>query len=804
MKVSYRWLKQYVNIDIDPAELADQLTMAGLAVEHVEFLNGGIKNVVVGEILEIKEHPQADKLVICQVNVGKETVQIVTGASNVKTGQKIPVAVVGAELPGGVKIKKARLRGIDSFGMMCSARELNIDEFFVSEESREGILILHPDTPAGEDAVQVLGLDDAVLEFELTPNRSDCLSVINIAREVATVTGCDLRMPEINFEETKEEINGVAAVEVKDPDLCHRYVVRVVKDVKIGPSPEWMQHFLRSAGVRPINNVVDVSNFVMLEMGQPLHTFDYDLITGHRIIVRRAQEGEKMVTLDEQERVFNCDTLLICDEEKPITVAGVMGGLETEVALETTNILIEAAWFHPVSIRRTSRMLGLRSESSLRFEKGLDVHNVVNSCNRAAQLLAELAGGRVVKGVIDTFQGKAEPVVIKLRTQKVNDILGIGISTEEIANFMTRLHFPVQVKDNEMNVTIPSYRQDITREIDLVEEVARLKGYDKIPVTLPFGSMTEGKRTEMQSLEDRVKELLIGMGLTEVISYSFISPRDLDKINLPAEAELRKVVKIQNPLSDEQSIMRTTLIPGLLGTAALNVSRRNTDLAIFEMGRVFLPGNEKLPHEVKTVAAMALGKINRGWKWEPQELDFYYLKGVLEELFRRLGINNWQLKAESLPPFLHPGRAGRIFINEVNVGYLGEVHPKVQENYDLEKKAVVFQLEMNPLLEAVSGQVHCARVGKFPAVQRDMALVVPDSVTARLVNDVIWANGGEILTGVDLFDIYQGNQIPQGFKSLAYSLSFQAADHTLTDEEVVQVFEKIKKRLFEELGVELR
>ncbi|MDD4752112.1 MAG: phenylalanine--tRNA ligase subunit beta [Desulfitobacteriaceae bacterium] len=804
MKVAYQWLKQYIDSGLSPAELASKLTMVGLAVEHVEFLEKGIKNVVVGQIKEITRHPQADKLVICQVDMGEKTVQIVTGATNVREGHKVPVALVGAKLPGGVKMKAAKLRGIESYGMLCSGEELGIDETYVSEESRGGIMILHPDVPVGKDAVEVLGLDDAVLEFELTPNRSDCLSVINVAREVSAVSGKEITLPKIEFKETEENINDIASVEVKDEELCNRYVARVVKGVKLGPSPEWMQHFLRSAGIRPINNVVDISNYVMLEMGQPLHTFDYNRLVGHKIIVRRAYEEEKMFTLDGQERIFGSDTLLICDGEKPVAVAGVMGGLDTEVTEKTENILIEAARFHPVSIRRTSRMLGLRSESSLRFEKGLDVSNVKNACDRAAQLMAEFCGGQVVNGVIDTFDQDIELLKVPLRIARINQILGTSLTREEVTSFMERLHFSFEIMGEEMIVTIPPYRQDITREVDLIEEVARLNGYDQIPVTLPFGPTTEGRKTRLQEFADNVKNFFVGVGLVEVITYSFINRKDLDKIILAEDCPLRKTVKVKNPLSDEQGIMRTTLAPGLLATAALNTSRRKTDLAIFECGRIFMPGSEKLPEETEVLGALVSGSLNRGWNWQAQTLDFYFLKGVLAALFDRLEIKDWRLKAEKLPPFLHPGRAGSIHVNNCLVGYIGEIHPRVQDNYDLEEKTCIMQIDLAPLADASPNVVRYIPFGKFPSVQRDMALLVPESLAAEEVSAMIRAKGGEILTGVSLFDVYKGAQVPEGYKSLAYSLSFQAVDRTLTDEEVTRVFDQTKSELFAKFGVELR
>jgi phenylalanyl-tRNA synthetase beta chain len=804
MKVSYKWLKQYVDIDISPKELADKLTMAGIAVEHVEYLGQGIKGVVVGEVLEVKPHPQADKLVVCQVDLGRETVQIVTGAENVKAKHRIPVAPVGAELPGGMKLRKARLRGLDSFGMMCSAEELGIDEALVDPESRNGILILDPDSPIGEDIKSLLNLDDAILEFELTPNRSDCLSVINIAREIGAILKKPVKLPEIVFQETDEPVENLAFVEVWDQDLCNRYVARVVKNVKLKPSPQWMQHYLRSAGIRPINNVVDISNFVMLEMGQPLHTFDYDTLAEHKIIVRRAAEGEKMFTLDGQERTFSRDVLLICDGEKPVAVAGVMGGLDTEVTYKTCNILIESARFHPVSVRRTSKLLGLRSESSLRFEKGIDVFNTLEAVHRAAQLMADLAEGEIARGVIDVVGAVPEPTVITLREKKVNEILGTSLTISQINGIMEDLRFPTEIGRDEIKVTVPTYRQDISREIDLIEEVARLNGYDQIPVTLPHGVTTEGKRTRYQKLEDLIKKCLVGAGFMEVINYSFISPKDFDKINLPEDSALRNVIAIKNPLSDEQSVMRTTLVPGLLETASRNTNRRNPNFAFFEWGKIFLPREDKLPQEPMMLGGVISGKMERGWNQEAQVLDFFYLKGVLEVIFHRLGIKNWSLKAESFPGFLHPGRAGNIFLGDIYVGFIGEIHPSVQEKYHLENRTYIFQVYLHQIMEAAEEVFKYQPIPKYPAVERDMALLVKESIPAENITQTIWENGENILTGVTLFDVYKGTQIPEGYKSLAYALTFQSKEKTLTDDEVTAVFQKINESLSEKFGVELR
>ncbi|MCR6546824.1 phenylalanine--tRNA ligase subunit beta [Dehalobacterium formicoaceticum] len=804
MKVSYKWLQEYVDIDLSPEDLGNALTMAGIEVEHITCFGQEIKGVVIGEILKIIPHPEADKLVICQVNLGQETVQIITGATNVQEGQRIPVAPVGAVLPGGIKMKKAKLRGLDSFGMLCSAGELNLDETLVSPESKDGIMILSPESPIGEDIVSWLNLDDAVLELSLTPNRSDCLSVINIAREIGTILKKPVRLPEINLAEGKENIEDLASVEVLDPDLCNRYAARLVKNVKLKPSPPWMQHYLRAAGIRSINNVVDISNYVMLETGQPLHTFDYDTLSGHKIIVRRAHEGEKMFTLDGQERIFNRENLLICDEKKPVAVAGVMGGLNTEVTEQTHHILIESARFDPAAIRHTSKDLGLRSESSLRFEKGLDVYSTIIAVQRAAQLMAELAEGEVVQGVLDVRGNLPEETVLTLRVQKVNELLGTALRQEEILAIIDDLKFSWEMAGSEIRVIIPSYRQDITREVDLIEEVARLHGYEKIPLTLPAGRMTEGKKTEFQNFEDQVKNYLTGAGFMEVITYSFISPRDYDRMMIPDDSSLRNGVVIMNPISDAQSVMRTTLIPGLLETASRNTNRRNLNFAFYEWGKIFIPGNEKLPQEPMMLGGVISGKLSQGWSRSPQNLDFYYLKGVLDGLFARFGIENWSLKGESLPVFLHPGRSGNIYIGDTYVGFIGEIHPAVQENYHLESRSYIFQVYVEEIMHLGKNTLCYQAVPKYPAIDRDMALLVKEEIPAQLIEEIIRQNGGTLLTGITLFDLYKGSQIPEGFKSLAYALTFQSKEKTLTDDEISPVFQKIQNELLNKFDVELR
>lgn len=807
MRVSYNWLKEYVNFQLSPYELAHKLTMVGLAVDTVEYLGEGIEGVVVGQVMSISDHPNADKLVVCQVDVGKgEYLQVVTGAPNVRQGQKVPVALPGSILPSGVKIKKAKFRGVESAGMLCSAQELNIPEETISDEDRDGILELEPDAPIGADAAEVLGLDDYVLVFDLTPNRADCLSVINIAREVAAVTGGQVQLPEVQLPDGQGETGERASVTIDAPDLCGRYVARIVEGITIKPSPRWLQQRLQAAGVRPINNIVDVTNYVMLEMGQPLHAFDYTLLKNHRIIVRRADRGEKLVTLDGVERRLQPDMLVIADPEKAVGLAGVMGGENTEVSEGTTTVLIESAHFEPANIRRTARELGLRSEASTRFEKGVNIEGALMAASRAAQLMAALSGGIVISGAIDNYPQKQAPKVVTLRVSRVHQVLGVEIGNEQVTKLLQLLGFGVKHRgDDVITVDVPPYRLDISREIDLIEEVARLYGYDRIPTTLPTGRPSKNPPNRFQRLQDEVRIVLSCSGLSEVITYSFISPKDYDKIMLPINHPWRNVVAIQNPLSEDQSVMRTTLVPGLLDVAARNTKRHVENLAIYELGRVFKPTkNQLLPEERTLVGALVMGEWELGWKWSRQEMDFYFLKGILEELLGRMGITNVNFKPVKDYSFLHPGRSASINVGEVDAGFIGQVHPDVLEQYQLKKKAILCQLDLELLLEVSSPTVTYRPLSRYPAVVRDMAIIVEESVPAAQVNAVIADAGGDLLREFSLFDVYHGQQIPEGHKSLAYSMVYQSWERTLTDVEVNEVHQRIQNALARKLGAQLR
>nr|PZN09216.1 MAG: phenylalanine--tRNA ligase subunit beta [Caldicoprobacter oshimai] len=797
MLVPLKWLKEYVKIDIPVEQLAHRLTMTGTKVEGITRLGEGISNVVVGRILEIHPHPNADKLVVCIVDVGKCKLQIVTGAPNVKEGQLVPVALDGATLPGGYRITTTSLRGVESYGMLCSGEELGLtDEDYPGAEV-DGILILQEEYPLGIDIREALGLDDHVLEFEITSNRPDCLSVIGIAREASVALNSSFIPPHIEVKPGVGDVNAEAKVLVEDPYLCPRYCARVVKDVKVGPSPRWMQRRLASAGVRPINNIVDITNYVMLEMGQPMHAFDLDKVAGRTIVVRRAREGEKLVTLDDKERLLSSDMLVIADVEKPIGLAGVMGGANTEITDGTKNILLESALFDRGSIRKTAKALGIRSEASLRFEKGLDIHAVRVALDRAAQLIQELGAGTVVEGVIDVCHGSLEKRILEIPWKRVNGLLGLNLSADEMADILNRLEFKVEIKGEYMRIEVPSFRQDIEGVADIAEEVARIYGYNNIPMTLMEGTVSRGRKTRRQKLMDRVKDVLVGTGLYEVVTYSFTSPRVYESLGITDPQLIPKTVRILNPLGEDQSIMRTTLIPSLLEVLSRNRNRGIERCQIFEIGPAFLPKSlplEDLPEEKPLLTIAEYGP----------DIDYYDLKGKVEVLLNELGL---LAEAEFVPhvhPTFHPGRTALVKLGGKETGILGEIHPKVAENYQLEERVLVAELELDALLDCAKEERRFRPLPKYPAVERDLALVVRKEVLAAQVESCIRELGGQLLEKVELFDVYEGAQIPEGYKSMAYSLSYRASDRTLTDEEVNSLHDNIVKGLEQKLGARLR
>ncbi len=794
MKVPMSWLKEYVEIECSPEEYASALTMSGSKVEGIENVGEDIQNVVVGKIISIDRHPDADKLVVCQVDAGDGQVQIVTGATNVNAGDYIPVALSGATLPGGFRIKKTKLRGVESNGMMCSIGELGLTKEDYPGAPEDGILILDGEYPVGKDAREILGLNENIVEFEITSNRPDCLSVLGLARETAVTFDQTFSEPDIVVREIGGNAHDHATVEVLDQELCPRYAARIIKNVKIEPSPRWMQNKLRACGVRAINNIVDITNYVMLEYGQPMHAFDLNNLAGHKIIVRRAAEGETICTLDGQERALDSSMLVIADGQKPVAVAGVMGGENSEVTENTNTILFESANFLGSSVRLTAKKLGLRTESSARFEKGLDVQNVGKALNRACQLIAELGAGEVVSEMIDVAHSHKAPVRLSLRPKKLNAFLGTQISQALMIKILQNLAFEVDEKN--MQVTVPSFRGDIEGEADLAEEIARIYGYDNIEPTLLSGEATLGGKNDKQLVEDKIEDCLIAQGFSEIVTYSFTSPKIFDDLNIPEDSALRKAVTISNPLGEENSIMRTTTLSSMLEVLARNYNHRAKQVRVFEIGSVYRPKSlpvEELPDEKLVVTIGMYG-----------DADFYDLKGTVEELLYVLGIRDYDVVPCQDDPSFHPGRTAKIVLNDKLLGVMGEVHPSVLENYEISARSYVAMLDFGVLLACADRVSKYTPLPKYPAVTRDIAMLIKDEILVKQVEDIIKGCSGKLLEDVNLFDVYKGEQIPAGMKSVAYSITFRAADRTLTDEEVNKVFEKILNALETNLDAQLR
>jgi phenylalanyl-tRNA synthetase beta chain len=805
MLVSFKWLQEFVDIDISPADLADRLTMAGLETGRIIEPGKDITGVVTGRVDDVSPHPNADKLLVVKVSNGAETFQIVTAATNIAQGDVVPVALEGARLAGGVVIKRAKLRGIESQGMMCSGRELGLDQKIMPAEQAHGIMILPPGTPLGVDARQVLGLDDVVLELELTPNRGDCLSIIGVAREVAALLGKDFRMPVPVFPEMPESIEGQVRVDIHKPDLCRRYVARLIKNVRAGSSPLWVQQRLRCAGIRPISNIVDVTNYVMLELGQPLHAFDYDLLTGHHIIVRLAGKDEKITSLDGVERELDPDMLVIADPSGAVAIAGVMGGLNSEVTPDTKSVLLESAFFDPVSIRRTAKRLGLSSESAQRFEKGIDLSGCTRAVDRAAQLIQDMGAGEVVAGVVDNYPCPAVEKAIVLRPSRVTHVLGVDVSVSAMQNVLSGLQFKIRDDGNEMLVTVPVHRTDVNVEIDLIEEIARMYGYHRLPCTLPGGSATPGYKTAEQLFTDKIRDVLAEAGLFEVVTYSFISPGIFDLINLPPEHLLRRAVSVKNPLSEEHSVMRTIMWPGLLEVLVRNYNRQVKNGTVFEIGHVFYPrGEGRQPAECPMLAAVVTGRTRGGWNQAPREMDFYYLKGFLEIIFDRAGVSEVSYLPEKTNPSFHPGRTACLVSDDCFLGIIGEIHPDVLEKFGLGQRAAAFEIDLTALFKVCKGGKKYQPISRFPGVDRDLAVVISQDVPAQEVFKVIRESGGMLLKEVELFDLYYGRQVPEGCRSMAFTLKFQALDRTLTDTEVTGCLDNIANDLRLRLGAKLR
>ena len=808
MQVSYNWLKDYVDIDLTADQLAEVMTRAGVAVEHVIPTNKGVSGVIAALVLDKTPVPDTH-LNLCHVTTdGENNIQVVCGAPNVAAGQKIPFATVGAELPGGIKIKNAKLRGIESNGMICSAKELGIDPEQIPPEQKDGILVLPEDTVLGTPITEILGLDDYILELDLTPNRSDCLSVLNIAKEIGALLGKEVRLPQPEFTADNDDINNLMNVSIDAPELCHRYAGKMIRGIKVQPSPFWLQHRLQCAGMRPINNIVDVTNYVMMEYGQPLHAFDYHELADHKINVRTAALDEKIVTLDSQERALKDDMLLICDGARAVAVAGVMGGENTEVTDATVDVFIESAYFQPTSVRRTSTRLGLRSEASIRFEKGINMETVLTAAERAAQLMQLTGGGVVVGGAVDNYPTKHEAVTIELQLAKVNALLGTEISDEKIKEILTSLNFNI-VTDNGASIVVevPGYRPDCSIPEDLIEEVARVYGYDAIPQTLPYGTSGRGTLTPAQKMRDVLINKLAGLGLCEVMNYSFINKNNDEKLGYPADDIRRNSVPILNPLSEEQGHMRTSIVPGLMKTVLFNHNHRNDDIAIFELGKIYLLEGELRPdtlaNEKWTLGIAMKGKSLTTWKQSGINYDFYYLKGVIEELMEELKIADVDYVPCKDNSIYHPGRAAYLYVNGQKAGVFGELHPTIADNYGVDDRVYLAEIDVDVLVEVGSTNIQVKALPKFPASTRDMAVVVAETVAASDLEKAIRSAGSELLDDVKIFDVYQGGQIAEGYKSIAFALTFQA-DRTLTVEEVAADYDKIFAVLEQKFNATMR
>lgn len=864
MQVSTKWLKDYIDIDLTADELADKFTLAGIPVENVIHAGEGLDKVVTGRIEELKAHPDSDHLQICQMNIGAENLlQVVTGAPNVAEGQVVPVAMIGAHLPNGQKISKGKMRGVVSNGMLCSAGELKLDLEGLPIEQQTGIYILPDDTPVGLPAAEVLGLDDDILEFELTANRGDCFSVIGLVRELAVLTGKTPRYPEITVDEDDSTAaSALVKIGIDATDLCSRFSARVLTNVKLAPSPEWMVKRLEGAGMRAINNVVDVTNFVMLELGQPLHAYDFDNVIGHELTARRAVEGEPLHTLDDTNRLAKGGELVIADAEKAAGLAGIMGGFETEITESTKTVILEAACFNSASIRRTSRAVGLHSEASGRFERGTNVNGTVNALNRVAQLLQDMGACKVCSGVVDVYPVPKAEVKIKFTPVQINQRLGTNYSDEEIINVLNALGFNVtaagvvdditdevadkvsgfvkmlgksvrklsktsNVEDaftnfgstvgdmvktagmkisSEYEVTVPDWRNDVRLPEDLSEEVARIYGFDKIPSTLPKGNQ-QGCQSPTQNFIDRVKEILSGLGMCEELSFAFTSESMFDKMRIPADSELRRAVPIMNPLTDEAPLLRTTLLASIFENAARNFSRKNEDVRLFDIAPVFLPKALPIteqPRERQQLVGLLMGRREpKGWSQDAAQVDFYDAKGIVEELMASLSIGNYSVEAGTHYA-LHPGKTAVFKKGRDVLITVGEVHPAVAEALGIRKKIYVFEADIDTLQKFAAKKFSLEPLPKYPSISRDLAILVDHDTAAGDVERVITKSGGNFLKGVTLFDVYTGERISDDKKSLAFAIEFRSNERTLTDAEADAAFQKILAAVEKDFSATLR
>ena len=804
MNTPLSWIKAYVpELECSDQEYMDAMTLSGTKCEGYERLDADLDKIVVGQIEKIERHPDADKLVICQVNIGTETIQIVTGAPNVEEGQKVPVVLDGGRVagghdgsrtPGGIKIKKGKLRGIESYGMMCSIEELGSSRDYYPKAPENGIYVFDDDVEVGADAVEVLGLHDTVFEYEITSNRVDCYSVMGIAREAAATFKKPFVAPKTAPVGKDGDVNDYISVEIEDRDLCKRYCAKVVKNVKIAPSPEWMQRRLAKMGIRPINNLVDITNYVMEEFGQPMHAYDLSTIAGNKIVVRRANAGETFETLDGQERKLDSEMLMICDGEKPVGLAGIMGGENSKINDDVKDMLFEAACFDGTNIRLSSKRVGLRTDASGKFEKGLDPNNAEDAINRACELIEELGAGEVVAGMVDVYPEKKEEHTIKFDPDYVNKLIGFNLTEEQMVSYFPALELKYDAATK--TITVPTFRQDLIGMCDIAEEVARFYGYANIPTALPSGEATAGKLSYKLRIDEIARRVALYCGFSQGMSYSFESPKVYDKLLLPMDSDMRKSIVISNPLGEDFSVMRTSSLGGMLTSLATNYNRRNKDVRLFEMGNIYLPKALPLTELPDERMQFTLGFYGDG--------DFFTMKGVVEEFLEQVGMKDRvHYDADAGKSFLHPGRQANIVYDGNVIGYLGEVHPTVCENYDMKTRAYIAVIDMPYVYEMSSFDKKYEGIAKFPAVTRDISMVVPKNILVGQIEEVIEKSGGKNLESYSLFDIYEGDQIEEGFKSVAYSIVFRAKDRTLEENDVSSAMKKILKGL-EEMGIQLR
>ena len=805
MNTALSWIRAYVpGLTCTDQEYMDAMTLSGTKVEGYRRLDKNLEKIVVGQIEKIEKHPDADKLIVCQVNIGSGVIQIVTGAPNVKEGDKVPVVLDGGRVAGGhdggplpedgIAIRAGKLRGVESNGMMCSIEELGSDRNMYPEAPEWGIYVFRDDVEVGEDAIEALGLHDTVFEYEITSNRVDCYSVIGIAREAAATFHQPFCPPDVSVRGSGEKAADYISVEVEDQELCPRYCARVCTNIKIGPSPKWMQRRLAASGIRPINNLVDITNYVMEEYGQPMHAYDLDTIAGRKIIVRRAKDGDTFRTLDGQERKLDRDVLMICDAEKEVGIAGIMGGENSMITDNVKTVLFEAATFNGANIRKSSKRIGLRTDASGKFEKGLDPYNAEAAINRACQLIEELGCGEVADGIVDVHGPLKEKVVLPFEPDRYNRLLGTDISREEMLDIFRRLEITYDPASDTL--TAPTFRQDLLRPCDMAEEVARMYGYDRIPTTLPTGEATTGRLPFKLRIEQKARDIAEYCGFSQGMCYSFESPRVFDRLLLDEDDPARKAITIANPLGEDFSVMRTLSLNGMLTSLATNYNRRNKDVRLYELGNIYVPKALPLTELPDERMQFTLGMYG--------DCDFFTMKGVVEEFFDSIGMRK---KAVYDPHagrnYLHPGRQADIVYEGVTVGFLGEVHPEVCDNYDLKTRAYVAVLDMPSVLPFATFDRKYEGIARYPAVARDISMVVPKDVLAGQIEAVIVQRGGRILEDYQLFDIYEGDQIKEGYKSVAYSITFRAKDRTLEESDIAGAMRKILNGL-EGLGIELR